>query len=377
MTEPSKYTKYVGMDVHKETIAIGVADAGRAAARYYGEIENSPEAVRRLIARLAGPTERLKFCYEAGPCGYQLYRQLRGAGQGCSVVAPSLIPRQPGQRVKTDRRDGVTLARLDRAGELTAVWVPDREQEAIRDLSRARQDMKIIDKQLRQRLSAWLLRQGWRYPGRKNWTQAHFRWLEQQRAADRVEQIVLEEYVEAVRQAQARTARLEQQLAVHLAEWSLGPTARALMALRGVDWLAAMTLLAELGDLSRFSNPRQLMSYVGLTASEHSSGPRRRQGGITKAGNAQVRRLLIECAWAYRFPARRTAPLARRAEQTSPAVQAIAWQAQLRLCQRFRHLTAQGKLSTVVVTAVARELSGFVWAIATEAQRPRPIPAAA
>ena len=257
------------------------------------------------------------------------------------------------------------------------MWVPDREQEAIRDLSRARQDMKLVDKQLRQRLSAWLLRHRWRYPGRKNWTKTHFRWLERQRAECRVEQIVFEEYLEAVRQAQARTARLEQQLKEQLAGWSLGPTARALMAFRGVDWLAAMTLLAELGDISRFSNPRELMSYLGLTASEHTSGPKRRQGGITKAGNSEARRLLIECAWAYRFPARRTGPIQRRAEQTSPAVQAIAWQAQLRLCGRFRHLTAQGKLSTLVVTAVARELSGFMWAIVGERQRAAQIPAAA
>ena len=255
-----------------------------------------------MISALAPSGQRLHFCYEAGPCGDGICRQIRDTEHACDLIAPSLTPRKSGDRVKTDRRDGLTLARLDRAAELTAVWTPSAEHEAIRDLSRARGDCKLIDKQLRQRLGALLLRHDKRFPGRKNWTQAHFRWLETQRFEQPASQIAYEEYAEAVRQAQSRTARLEQQLHDQLEGWSLGPQARALTALRGVDWLAGMTLLAELGDLTRFGSPRELMGFVGLTSSEHSSGPRRRQGAITKAGNEEARRLLVECAWAYRFP---------------------------------------------------------------------------
>ena len=369
MRESTNYDKYVGMDVHKESISVGVAAEDRLPARFYGKIENSPEAVRRLLSALSKQGERLHFCYEAGPCGYGLCRQIRETKHDCDVVAPSMTPRKPGERVKTDRRDGLTLARLDRAGELTAVWTPGREHEAVRDLSRTREDFKIIDKQLRQRLGAFLLRQQRRFPGRKNWTQAHFRWLETQRFDPPPAQLVYEEYGEAVRQAQSRTARIEQQLHEQLESWSLAPQARALTALRGVDWLAAMTLLAELGDLTRFDSPRELMSFVGLTASESSSGERRRQGAITKAGNGHARRLLVECAWAYRFPARRSPLIQRRAEKTSLAVQELAWKAQLRLGGRFRKLSAKGKRSTVVATAVARELVGFIWAIVLQASR--------
>ena len=364
----NSYDKYVGMDVHKDSISVAVAAAGRAEAHFYGKIDNKPEAIRRLISALAPSGQRLHFCYEAGPCGDGICRQIRDTEHACDLIAPSLTPRKSGDRVKTDRRDGLTLARLDRAAELTAVWTPSAEHEAIRDLSRARGDCKLIDKQLRQRLGALLLRHDKRFPGRKNWTQAHFRWLETQRFEQPASQIAYEEYAEAVRQAQSRTARLEQQLHDQLEGWSLGPQARALTALRGVDWLAGMTLLAELGDLTRFGSPRELMGFVGLTSSEHSSGPRRCQGAITKAGNEEARRLLVECAWAYRFPARRSRLIQRRAEKTPPPVQAIAWKAQLRLCARFRKLRDNGKRSNVVVTAVARELL-VIWAIVVEQTR--------
>jgi transposase len=329
------------------------------------------EAMRKLLARLSPNGERLRLCYEAGPCGYDLYRQVVAAGHDCAVVAPSLIPTKPGARIKTNRRDCLSLARLDRAGELTAVWVPDAEQEALRDLSRAREDMKIVDKQLRQRLNGFLLRHGRHYQGRGRWTQAHWRWLERQRFESRYQQIVLEEYVEAVRQAQLRTAGLERQLFEASEDWSLGEAARAAMALRGVDRLAATTLLAELDDLSRFESPCELMSYVGLAPSEHSSGEKRLQGGVTKTGNAHARRILIECAWAYRFPARKTAQIQRRAERTSAAVQAISWKAQKRLCGRFQRLRARGVSAPKTVTAIARELCGFLWAVVCEVQRPK------
>ena len=371
----AEFTKYIGLDVHKETIAVAVADGEGGEVRYLGEIANQPTAVKRLLNKLSRAGERLRFCYEAGPCGYDLYRQITAAGHACIVVAPALIPRKPGVRIKTDRRDAVSLARLDRAGELTAVWVPGPEQEAMRDLSRAREDMKIVDRQLRQRLSGFLLRHGRRFSGKQAWSQAYWRWLEGQRFDTPQQQIVLEEYAEAVRQAQRRTALLEQQLQRAIDGWSLGAAAQALTALRGVDKTAAATLLAELDDISRFEHPRQLMSYVGLVPSEFSSGQQQRRGGITKTGNSHVRRMLIECAWGYRFPARKTAVIQRRAERAPEAVQAIAWQAQVRLCDKYRRLQARGLNGPKTVTAVARELCGFMWAVVRQVQRPQELSA--
>jgi len=362
-----EFSKYVGMDTHKDSIAVAVADACGGKPRYYGEIPNTPEAVAKLVRKLSPEGEVVSFCYEAGPCGYGLYRQLTVLGHVCAVVAPSLIPSKPGDRVKTDRRDGESLARLHRAGELTPVWVPDREQEAIRDLTRCREDMKSMERQARQRLNAFLLRHGTVYrAGKSKWTQAHFRWLERVKFDVPVQQIVFEEYVDAVKQAQARVAGLEQQMRQALADWSLAPVVEALMALRGVKRITAMTVIAELGDISRFDSPRQLMAYLGLVPSEHSSGKTRRRGGITKTGNGHVRRVLVEAAWCYRFQARKTAHLQRRAEKASEAVQAIAWEAQKRLCGRYRHLMSRGKLKVQVCTAIARELAGFIWAIACE-----------
>ena len=364
-----KFTSYIGLDVHKDTIAVAVADNDGSQPRYHGPIRNEPEQVRRLVGRLSGPGRRLKFCYEAGPCGYGLYRRLVALEQAVTVVAPSLIPRRAGDRVKTDRRDALSLARLDRSGDLTAVWVPREEHEAIRDLSRAREDLKIIDKQLRQRLNAFLLRHGKIYKGKQRWTQAHSRWLELQRFASPHQQIVFEEYIDAVRQARTHTANLDQRLREAREDWSLSETALALTALRGIDQIASMTILAELGDVTRFTRPPELMSFVGMTPSEASSGSRRRQGGLTKAGNSHVRRMLTECAWGYHFPARKTAVIQRRAEKSSPQVQAIAWAAQQRLCGKFRRMEARGKPSVVVVAATARELLGFIWAIAQEVKR--------
>lgn len=366
----AEFSSYIGLDVHKETIAVAIADSDGGAARYQGEIPNTPAAVRRLTERLGRNGSAPRFCYEAGPCGYEVYRRLVAAGHACAVVAPALIPRKPGERIKTDRRDAVSLARLDRAGELTAVWVPGPEQEAMRDLSRAREDMKIVDRQLRQRLGGFLLRHGRIYGGKQPWTQAYWRWLEKQRFAMPQQQIVLEEYAAAVRQAQRRTDLLEQQLRRAVEGWSLGAAAQALTALRGIDQTAAATLLAELDDISRFEHPRQLMSYVGLVPSESSSGERRRQGGITKTGNSHARRILIECAWGYRFPARKTATIQRRAERAPEAVQVIAWQAQVRLCDKYRRLRARGLNGSKTVAAVARELCGFVWAVVRQVQRP-------
>lgn len=358
---------YVGLDVHKETIAVAVAQSGREEPEYRGEIAHTAQAIARLLKKLSPAGEVLEVCYEAGPCGYGLYRELVARGHRCTVVAPALIPRKAGVRLKTDRRDAVLLARLHRAGELTAVWVPGEEQEAIRDLTRAREDMKGIERTARQRLGAFLLRHGQVYrDGASRWTQRHWRWLETVRMGLPVQQLVLQEYIDTVKAAQRRVAGLETQMREALAGWSLRPVVEGLMALRGVSLIAAMTLLAELGDLSRFDSPRQLMGYLGLIPSEHSSGGSRRQGGITRTGNGHARRLMVEAAWSYRFPARKTRGIEQRAEQTSAAVQAIAWAAQQRLCGRYQALLQAGKQTQQVTTAVARELAGFLWAIACE-----------
>lgn len=358
---------YVGLDVHKKSIAVAVARAGRGEPEYHGEIENSSAAVRKLVERLSPDGEVLNFCYEAGPCGYGLYRELTALGHRCEVVAPSLIPKKAGERQKTDRRDALKLARSHRSGDLTAVWVPDEEQEAIRDLTRAREDMKAIELKARQRLGAFLLRHGRVYrDGKSRWTQAHWRWLETVKFDSAVQQLVLQEYIDTVKAAQKRVAGLEAQMREALAGWSLRPVVEALMALRGVSLITAMTTLAELGDITRFESPRELMGYLGLVPSEHSSGGSRRQGSLTRTGNGHVRRVMVEAAWNYRFAARKTRCIEQRAEKTSAAVQAIAWEAQKRLCGRYRALTQAGKAKQQVTAAVARELAGFIWAIACE-----------
>lgn len=362
-----EFSKFVGLDTHKKTIAVSVADGLGGNARFYGEIANTPEAIRKLVGKLCPDGEVLSFCYEAGPCGYEIYRQISHLGHHCSVVAPSLIPTRPGDRVKTDRRDSIKLCRLDRAGELTPVWVPDQEQEAMRDLTRAREDMKDVERRTKQRLNAFLLRYGRIYTdGKSRWTQAHFRWLERLKFDHVVQQIVFQEYVDAIKQAEARVVGLVKEMEKALESWSFAPVVKALMALRGIKLISAMTIMAELGDLTRFDSPRQLMSFLGLVPSESSSGPNRRQGGITKTGNGHVRRVLVEAGWCYRFPARKTAHLQRRAEKCSSEVQAIAWKAQKRLCGRYTHLLGRGKLKVQVCPAVARELVGFIWAIACE-----------
>jgi transposase len=366
----NQYTrKYVGLDVHKETIAVAIAHEGRNEPIYYGEISNEAEALRRLVKKVASNGESVAFCYEAGPCGYDVYRQLIALGQRCDVVAPSLIPKKPGDRVKTNRRDATTLARLYRAGELTPVWVPDREQEAIRDLTRAREDMKIMEGHARQRLGAFLLRHGKKYGERSKWTQAHFRWLEGMRFEIPAQQIVFQEYVDMVKHMKGRVEALEEEMRQAMSGWSLAPVVTGLMALRGVDFLTAMTVVAELGDISRFTSAPEIMAHLGLVPSEYSTGDHKHRGGITKMGNGHARRVLIEASWCYRLPARKTAHLQRRAEKASESVQAIAWKAQKRLCKRYWYLVYKGKRPVEACTAVARELSGFIWAIACEVMR--------
>jgi len=358
-----KFSKYVGLDVHKETIAVSVAEANGGEVRYVGKIANTPAAVEKLVRQLRKNDATLSFCYEAGPCGYGLHRQLTDLGWDCQIVAPSLIPKKAGDRVKTDRRDSLMLARLHRADELTAVWVPDGAQEALRDLTRAREDMKHLQRQARQRLLAFLLRHGKRYDGKSHWTQAHYRWLEQVRLDHPVQQIVFQEYVDMVKGMDKRVVGLDVQIESAAAESVFWPVIEGLMALRGINLLTATTIMAEIGDLQRFTSAPQLMAYLGVVPSEHSSGGTKSRGGITKTGNGHVRRVLVEAAWTYRHPARKTAVLQRRAERASDQVQDIAWRAQKRLCGRYRSLEGRGKLKVQVCTAIARELAGFIWAI--------------
>jgi transposase len=362
-----RYPAYIGLDVHKETIVVAVARVGRDAPESREEIANRPKAVAKLVERLNQEFggEVLLFCYEAGPCGYVLYRQLLELGHDCQVVAPSLIPRKPGERIKTDRRDARKLSRFLRSGDLTAVWVPDEEQEAMRDLTRARDDMKGQERKARQQLNAYVLRHGHAWPSNKTrWTQTHYNWLESLKFPHDWQQVVLQEYIDAVKAASTRVADITAQMERVLPQWSLAPVVDSLVALRGIDKLAAMILLAELGDISRFDSPKQLMAFLGLVPSEHTSGGRRRQGAITKTGNSHARRMLVESAWSYRFPARQTAHLKRKAASASEEAKVIAWRAQKRLCGRYQTLLQAGKNTKQTTVAIARELAGFIWDIA-------------
>jgi transposase len=360
-------TLYIGLDVHKESIAVAyIANAHHAEVVYLGSIGTRQCDIDKLIRQLQSKSKELVFVYEAGPCGYWLYRYLTKKGHVCWVVAPSLIPKKAGDRVKTNRRDAIQLARLMRSGDLTAVYVPQVEDEAIRDLSRAREDAIRDLKAAKFRLKAFLLRQDIRYTGQATWGPAHLRWLAEVVCATPAQQIVFQEYVRAVNEHTERLQRLEHELREQVRSWRLQPVVEALQALRGVQFTVAVTIVAELGDLTRFDNPRQLMSYLGLTPSEYSSGERRRQGAITKTGNTHARHALVEGAWAYRYPAKVSRHLQLRLEKLPKAVQDISWQAQVRLCKRYRKLSARGKHANQVVVAVARELIAFMWAIAKE-----------
>ena len=358
---------FVAFDTSKLRNAVAIADAGRAGeVRFLGEIENSGAATAKLVRKLAAKYERLTFCYEAGPTGYGLYRQIGSLGHECVVVAPSLIPKKPGDRVKTNRRDALGLVKLLRAGELTAVWVPDARHEAMRDLTRAR-DAAVEDlRRKRQQVSSFLLRQGLHYLGKKTWTKTHMGWLASQKLEHVEQRIAFEEMLLAVRQAQERIERLEQAIGAALPDWSLAKVVTALMAMRGIDLISATTFLAEIGDLSRFQTPRQLMAYLGLVPSEDSTGDTIKRGPITKAGNRRARRTLVECAWSYRHPPRVGKKKQEKVAAAPRAVREIAWKAQCRLSARYRALSRKGKLATVAVTAVARELAGFIWAISRE-----------
>ena len=357
----------IGLDVHKDSIAVAyVAAEHGAEVTYLGTIGTRQCDIDQLVRKLHAKAKHLVFVYEAGPCGYWLYRYLTKKGHHCWVVAPSLIPTKAGDRVKTDRRDAIQLARLMRSGDLTPVYVPAVEDEAIRDLSRAREDAIADLKAAKFRLKAFVLRHDIRYTGRATWGPAHLRWLAEVVCATPAQQIVFQAYVRAVHEHTARLQRLVQELQEQVTSWRLHPVVEALEALRGVQFTVAVTIVAELGDLTRFENPRQLMKYLGLIPSEYSSGERRRQGSITKAGNTHARRALVEGAWAYRYPAKVSRHLQLRLEQQPKPIQDISWKAQVRLCKRYRRLIARGKHANQVVVAIARELAGFIWAIAKQ-----------
>jgi transposase len=360
-------TLYIGMDVHKDAIAVAyVAKDHDAEVVYLGTIGTRQCDLDQLSRKMQSKATHLVFVYEAGPCGYWLYRYLTKKGYDCWVVAPSLIPQTAGDRVKTDRRDAVQLARLARSGDLTLVYVPTVDDEAIRDLTRAREDTRSDLQDTKFRLKAFLLRHDIRYTGRATWNPAHRRWLAEVVCPTPAQPIVFQEYVRTITAHTERLQRLEQELQEQVKAWRLHPVVDALQALRGVQFTVAVTMVAELGDLTRFDNPRELMKFLGLIPSEYSTGERRRQGSITKAGNTHARRALVEGAWAYRDPAKVSRQLQLRVEQQPKAIQDISWKAQVRLCKRYRKLSARGKHANQVVVAIARELIGFMWAIAKE-----------
>jgi len=360
---------FIGLDMHNDSIAVSLASSDSTEVRRYGIIGGEHDDVLKLIKKLqaAHPGTTLRFCYEAGPRGFPLCRFLRSHGHPCIIVSPSKVPRRPGERVKTDRRDADQLARLYRAGELTGIHLPEPEDEAIRDLIRARYQVGKAQHRARQQLKMFLLRHNLRYGGKSSWTPTHLRYLAKIKLPFPAQQIVFQEMLNVITEATARLERYEQEIERAVPGWRWAPTVRALMSLRGLALLHAATLVAELGDCHRFDHPGQLMSYLGLVPSEHTSGNDRQQGGITKMGNGPARRALVEAAWQYRAPARLSPHLKKRQEGLPKAVTDISWDAQRRLHHRYVHLTCVGKKkSQVAVTAVARELSGFVWAIARQ-----------
>jgi len=354
-------TTFVGLDVHSTSITVAVLEPGARQPRI-SQIQNDTKSIRRTFQRLKRGTS-LRCCYEAGPCGFELYRQLTAMGIHCEVIAPSLVPKKPGERIKTDRRDAAKLARLYRAGELTAIRVPTEDEEAVRDLIRARDDVRRDLMSARHRLSKFLIRHGRIYSQGAKWTQRHWHWIRDQAFDRRAELAVFEHYQLQVHLLLERLAALDKEIAAFAETPAYRDDVARLSCLRGISTLSAMTLIAELQDFRRFEHPRQLMAYVGIVPSERSSGQKRRLGAITKTGNTHARRILVEAAWSYRRrPAR--GPQARRLfEGQPPEVIALVQKSQTRLFGRYRHLVGKGKRSQVAVTAVARELCGFVWAL--------------
>ena len=357
--------RFVGLDVHKESVVVAVADDDGSAPEVAGTVPNDSRLLLKRLRKL-GSAASLRVCYEAGPTGFGLCRRLEEAGIACDVVAPSLVPKRSSDRIKTDRRDAAKLARFHRSGDLTKVHVPDAATEAMRDLERARDDAKRAERTARHQLSKFLLRHGRHYGGKTAWTDTHLDWIRSQVFDHEAHNRVLADYVHAVDVCTARVNGLTKDIVDLVETWSLRPLVKALQALRGVQLLSAVILAAEIGDFARFASAPALMAYLGLIPSEYSSGNTKKRGGITRTGNSHVRRILVESAWSYRYGAKMSQGIRRRNEGIAPQVQAIAWKAQRRLHGRYKKLMGRGKNKQQTVTAVARELAGFVWSIARQ-----------
>jgi transposase len=359
-----KNTLYLGLDVHKDSIVIAIALSGRnGEVRIYGTITNDLHALEKALRRIrqAHNGARLEVCYEAGPCGFVIARRLAQLKIACTVVAPSMIPKRSGDRVKTDKRDARKLARLLRSGDLTAVYIPEATDEAIRDLCRARTDAVDDRRRSRHRLKGFLLRHGYRYQGKSTWTAAHERYLRELVLPHPAMKLILEEYLQGIAAAGERIERCELGMRDLLEKWRLAPAVRALMAMKGFQTVAAMILVSELGEMHRFAHPRQVMAYLGLVPTENTSSDTRRQGRITKCGNAHARWLLVECAQHYATPPKVSAHLSRRQEGQPHEVCAISWRAQNRLHHRYMRLLGRRLQRNKAMVALARELCGFIW----------------
>ena len=358
---------FIGLDTHKEFVEIAYIEDNRGAQPiHFGRISSAKTAIKKLIRQFESkyPSATLHFVYEAGPCGYWIYRLITSLGHCCYVVAPSLIPKKPGERVKTDKRDALKLAKLLKSEDLTPIYVPEPEDEAIRDLSRAREVAMKDLKDAKYQLKALLLRNNINYAGTANWSLKHLRWLTELVLPHPAQQIVLQEFIQTISERLARLERLDNELSHHVYQWRYYPVVKAIQAMRGVRLLVATGVVAELGDLTRFDHPRKLMSYLGLVPSEHSSGGKRHIGAITKCGNGRARRLLVEGAHSYRHAANISTELQKRQESLPKQIVDIAWKAQLRLCKRYKKLINKGKHYNLVVTAIAREMIAYIWAIA-------------
>jgi transposase len=363
---------YVGLDVHQKTIDVTIAEDGRDGKVWrFGTIGGDLRSVDRMVDKLLTYKRPLHFVYEAGPCGFVLYRHLKERAQDCTVVAPAAVPKKASDRVKTDRRDATSLATSHRAGQLRAIYVPEPGDEAIRDVVRAREDALYARRQARQQLNSFLLRHGRRYTKSK-WTIAHRRWLSDQIFDLAAERVTFEEYIQAIEECEKRVERLDRHIETAITDWRFLPLVRALQALRGVSLIVAVTVVAEIGDMTRF-RPRELMAFLGMIPSEYSSGDKRRLGSITKCGNGHVRRVLCEAAWAYDNMPKISRHLLKRQEGLPQEVIAAAWKAQIRLCGRFRRLNKTGKHRNKINTAIARELAGFMWHIAMLVDGKQPI----
>ena len=365
---------FIGLDTHKEYTEVATVDDARGSScSHYGKIKTTKPALVKLARQFQSkyPKATLHFIYEAGPCGYWVYRLLTSLGHCCYVVAPSLIARKPGDRVKTDKRDAMMLAERMKQGDLTPIYVPEADDEAVRDLSRARETAMRDLNDARYQFKAFLLRNHIHYDGPANWSLKHLRWLTELVLPHPCQQIVLQEHLQTIMERQGRLERLDNELEHQVRQWRYYPVVKAIQAMRGVRLRVAVGIIAELGDLTRFDHPRKLMAYLGLVPSEHSSGPNRRQGPITKCGNTRARRLLVEGAHSYRYSANVATELQKRQEGLPKPIIDIAWQAQLRLCRRYQRLMHRGKHRSVVVTAIAREMAAYIWAISREVVLPR------